>query len=401
MESLSRLVAPLTAARFLQEHWEQKPLVHLDCGRRRFDDLLTLDDVDFAVTTTDMRYPQFRMVKDGEPLPLTSYTRPTRGASGEAARAADPARMADAYQAGATLVLQGLHRRWQPLARFCAGLEEELSQPVQTNIYLTPPGARGFTAHYDTHDVFVMQLHGAKKWRLYDAPFKLPLKNQTHRREGVKPGEPLHEFELAAGDVIYIPRGFFHEAETSAASSLHITLGVTSLTWLDLVRSAVEECSRDPAFRGSLPPGWAAPAGGDAGLEEQLRSLLALMCDRAEPASLIAREAAGFHRRRRPLLRGILLDAEEAPDIDSSTQVYRRDGVTPRIDEDETAISLTFHRKMIRLPLVAASSVRYCAASASYRARDLPDDLDEAGRLVLLRRLIREGFCTLRPDEAA
>lgn len=401
MERLSRLVAPLTTARFLQEHWEQKPLVQLECGKCRFDDLLTLDDVDFAVTATDMRYPQFRMVKDGEPLPLTSYTRPTRGASGEGARAADPARMLAAYQAGATLVLQGLHRRWQPLARFCSGLEEDLSQPVQTNIYLTPPGAKGFTAHYDTHDVFVMQLHGRKLWRLYDAPFSLPLKNQTHRRQGVTPGALLHEFELAAGDVIYIPRGFFHEAETSAGSSLHITLGVTSLTWMDLLRSAVEECSRHPDFRGSLPPGWAAPTGADAALEEQLRTLLALMCDRAEPAALLAREAAGFHRRRRPLLRGLLLDTEEAEAIDSSTQVYRRDGVTPVIDEDETQISLTFHKKMIKLPIAAAKSLRYCATDTAYMARDLPEELDEAGRLVLLRRLVREGFCTLRPDEAA
>ncbi|KPC69204.1 hypothetical protein ADL27_54620, partial [Streptomyces sp. NRRL F-6602] len=68
---------------------------------------------------------------------------------------------------GATLVLQALHRTWQPVAEFCAGLGTELGHPVQANAYVTPPQNRGFDDHYDVHDVFVLQIEGTKRWLVH------------------------------------------------------------------------------------------------------------------------------------------------------------------------------------------------------------------------------------------
>ena len=65
---------------------------------------------------------------------------------------------------GATLVLQALHRTWPPLIRFGTELAAELGHPVQINAYITPPENQGFAAHYDTHDVFVLQVAGSKRW---------------------------------------------------------------------------------------------------------------------------------------------------------------------------------------------------------------------------------------------
>src|SRR6266480_4558078 len=69
---------------------------------------------------------------------------------------------------GATLVLQGLHRTWPPLVAFASELAAELGHPVQVNAYVTPPQNTGFAAHYDVHDVFVLQIAGRKKWRVHE-----------------------------------------------------------------------------------------------------------------------------------------------------------------------------------------------------------------------------------------
>ena len=79
---------------------------------------------------------------------------------------------------GATLVLQALHRTWPPLVRFGSRLSAELGHPVQINCYLTPPQNQGFAPHYDTHDVFVLQVAGRKRWVVHPPVLTDPLPGQ-------------------------------------------------------------------------------------------------------------------------------------------------------------------------------------------------------------------------------
>src|SRR5690606_17749297 len=80
---------------------------------------------------------------------------------------AAPNRVIDGYRAGATVALQGLHLTDPGLARFANNLALELDQPVQVNAYLSPSSARGLDVHFDYHDVFVVQLDGTKRWRIW------------------------------------------------------------------------------------------------------------------------------------------------------------------------------------------------------------------------------------------
>ena len=72
------------------------------------------------------------------------------------------------------MVFQGLHRTWPPLIEFTGQLVADLGHPVQVNAYLTPPAAQGFAAHYDTHDVFVVQVAGRKHWTIHEPVVRLP-----------------------------------------------------------------------------------------------------------------------------------------------------------------------------------------------------------------------------------
>lgn len=390
--TLERLLAPVTPAVFLQEYWEQRPLVLQRSDPEYYRSLLTAADADRLVTTSDMTYPEFRLVRSGTPLPLSDYTRTTSASGGAPRRVADPDRIVEEYQNGATVILQGLHRSWSPLAALCRGLEAVLSHPTQTNIYVTPPGSQGFAPHYDTHDVFILQIDGSKHWRLYDSPVALPDRTQPFKAQGSPEGQLTHELDLRPGDLIYLPRGFIHEALTSEERSIHVTLGITGFTWSDLLAEAAAGCRQDSRFRRGLPAGFAA--------SEELRSemaaeLAALAAELARPEvalQAVDRMIDRFINTRRPISSERLFAAEELSALEYHTPVRRRPEVLFRLHTEAERVRLAFHGKQVELPAFAAASVAFCTRSEPFSAADLPHELDAPGKLVLVRRLLREGF---------
>ncbi len=137
------------------------------------------------------------------------------------------------FDQGATIVLQGMHRYWSPVAIFARSLEASLGHPVQVNAYITPPGSQGFDAHKDDHDVFVLQSHGSKRW-------------WVHERHDLPPTRaPLVEVELEPGDSLYIPKNFPHAAATQASASVHLTVGILSIGTRDVLEAAVSLLQTD------------------------------------------------------------------------------------------------------------------------------------------------------------
>jgi hypothetical protein len=61
-----------------------------------------------------------------------------------------------------------------------------------------------------------------------------------------------------------------------------------------------------------------------------------------------------------------------------------------------------FEGKTLAFPPQTRFDVAYvCTAPGPFRPADLPGGLDEAGRLVLVRRLVREGFLRIAPRTGA
>ena len=255
--ALARCLDPVDAEAFLAEHWEQRPLVVPRDEPGRFDDLLSEADVERLVCSTAIRYPGFRLVREGSQIPVGAYTsevswRPPFTGT------ADVPRVVAEWEAGATIVLQALHVNWHPLAVFCRLLEDALGRGVQANSYSTPSGSQGFDVHHDTHDVLVLQVAGEKRWKLYDPLLELPLKHQRYSSSLGDSGAPTDDFVLRAGDTLYLPRGWLHEAETSATDSLHLTIGIAAHTWLDAARGALAALEDEPGFRPDVARGEAA-----------------------------------------------------------------------------------------------------------------------------------------------
>ena len=266
-DPLGYLIAPTSSADFFARVYESEALVALHNAPKRFNGLLSIDTVDRLVTNVDLREGQVDLADASRTLMRSDYV--------DSAGYIDRGAVADHFRGGATIILNQAHQYEPSLARFCHALEVVFSTHVQTNIYLTPPSAQGFRTHYDNHDVFVLQVEGEKDWRLYDKPIDTPFRGENFESGKHDKGELRQEFKLRAGDCAYVPRGMMHDAvSVGDSASLHVTVGLISRTWADLMLEAVSEVAlRQPEFRKSLPPGFANPGFDRTAARAQIKRL--------------------------------------------------------------------------------------------------------------------------------
>ncbi len=260
---LARLIA-VSRDRFADQYWGQQPLLSpaadLPGG---FGALLSADAIDELVSQRGLRTPFLRVAKNGATLPDKAFTAQGGVGAGITDQVSDD-RLVQLFADGSTLVLQALHRVWPPILEFCQRLAAELGHPVQANAYVTPPQNQGFSAHYDVHDVFVLQIEGEKQWRIHPPVLESPLRDQpwndrksSVERQAQEP--PVLEAVLSPGDCLYLPRGYLHAATALGGVSTHLTLGIHAWTRFALAERVMSQVMRilagNPAIRASLPLG--------------------------------------------------------------------------------------------------------------------------------------------------
>jgi lysine-specific demethylase/histidyl-hydroxylase NO66 len=260
---LARLIA-VGRDRFVDQYWGQQPLLspaaELPGG---FGALLSADAIDELVSRRGLRTPFLRVAKNGATLPDKAFTAQGGVGAGIADQVSDD-KLVRLFADGSTLVLQALHRVWPPILELCQRLAAELGHPVQANAYVTPPQNQGFSAHYDVHDVFVLQIDGEKQWRIHPPVLESPLRDQpwSDRKSSVEKKAqepPVLEAVLRPGDCLYLPRGYLHAATALGGVSTHLTLGIHVWTRFALAERVMSQALRtlagNPAIRASLPLG--------------------------------------------------------------------------------------------------------------------------------------------------
>jgi ribosomal protein L16 Arg81 hydroxylase len=383
---------------FAATYWGRAPLLSRadDLPGTGFADLLGPDDVDELLSRRGLRTPFLRVASQGSVLPAGRYT----GGGGAGAEIGDQViddKIMRLYADGATLVLQGLHRLWPPLIDFSQRLGDELTQPLQVNAYVTPAGNQGFDTHYDTHDVFVLQVDGRKRWRIHEPVLPDPLERQqwgglADEVGATASGEPYLDVELCPGDVLYLPRGWLHSAQAQGHSSLHLTVGVRALTRYALVEELLGLAAADERLRASLPYGVDvadpdAIAGDLAETVSALRDWL-LTADPAAVADRL-RERSWTATRPAPIRPVAQLTAASA--LTADDRVTRRGGLRWQLHPDgRDHVSLRLPGTTLRLPAFCAPALRSVLSGGVHRVGDLPGLDDDADRLVLARRLLRE-----------
>ncbi|MGH9002518.1 MAG: JmjC domain-containing protein, partial [Acidimicrobiia bacterium] len=184
-------------------------------------------------------------------LPVEAYT----DVLDDGTRLVNPALVLEHLKKGASFVLNQVERHVRAVHDVCAVLEDYFTAPVNATLFVTAPDSAGLRAHFDGQHLFVLQVGGLKEWCLWEPPHPDPADSRVVPEDSL--GEPLLQFALEPGDLLYLPRGYVHRAHTTSMFSAHITFLVERVTWQDAI---VAECRRlldRPEFRASLPPGYA------------------------------------------------------------------------------------------------------------------------------------------------
>jgi mannose-6-phosphate isomerase-like protein (cupin superfamily) len=365
---------------------------HLAVGVGPFDDLLSLADVDRALTGPELRRPAVRVVRDGEAVAGARYTRSARTGDTRIDDVVDPGRLLALFEEGSTVVLQRLHRWWPPLTALCSDLELFLGHGVQANAYLTPPGAAGLAAHHDTHDVFVLQVSGTKSWVVREPLIQLPLPRHRADHEAAALQPVCAEVELAPGDALYVPRGFIHSATAQQGLSLHVTLGILGTTVHDVLGVVLDRAAEDIRFRRLLPV--SHPFDDDLA-QQAVKEAVAELVDwlgEVDPAEVASTVSERFVANRRPSLDGALLELATLDGLDDTTVVERRPASLHRLRSDGDTLAVTWGNRRVTFPAALEAAVTRLLDSGPLPVGNLADLLDGPSRMVLVRRLVREGL---------
>lgn len=236
MTHFEALVGQLGADRFLKEVYgrEAKLLPHDATWSRGIFDLAALNRI---LNHTPLVYPRVRATDHENSVHKYDLIRDQDRYANNRNDDLDAEKLTRAIAKGATLVIDRVHRLSGPLEDFIDGLANELGMRVSCNAYYSAHKTLGVNAHFDRHDVFAVQVHGAKRWFYREAPHDLsrPIRAQTS--PPVSPGrEGWNSVVLRAGDVFYCPRGVWHFTQTEGSSSAHLAVGLYPATlrdWLD------------------------------------------------------------------------------------------------------------------------------------------------------------------------
>jgi len=223
---------------------------------------------------------------------------------------------------------------------------------------------------------------------VYEPVVRLPLASQPQAGAHLVPAgaEPLLDVELEAGDALYLPRGYVHAALTTDEDSVHLTVGVLSTTWHDVLTDVVGLAGQDEDFRDALP---VQPA---ARLVELLPDFLRRTADWLEtlPVEDVERVARQRLARSVPVEPvSLLATAAAVRSLSSATPLRPRAWLATTLRADGDQVVLTAPGRTVRLPGFTEPALRRLL-SEPFTPADLPG-LDQASALVLARRMLREG----------
>jgi bifunctional lysine-specific demethylase and histidyl-hydroxylase NO66 len=389
--SLAWLLQPLTVDTFLGEIWGA---THCHVSRNRpgyFDNLLggsiSVDEL-LGLFRPDLSL--VRLVRENDKKDPYVYRLAGGGFDADG--------IGKDFAAGYTIVLESVHRYVRALASLLQSIEVELNFATQLNAYFTPPESRGFNAHYDEHDVLILQLRGSKIWHLYDGVDVAPHEMQRHEPVPAAALPSPADVRLDAGDVLYVPHGKVHAAEATSEVSVHLTLGLHAPTLLTLVTRALGSLSySDDRVHTQLPPRYLD----DPDLRAGLGALVHGVVEALEQPSVIAEGLGSLEddlvkRGQSPPVGQAI---SKAVGIEGHSRVMKYQPLYSRVTDTSDGVALHFAQLVVNAAPDHKDALEFLSKSTEpLRIRDLPG-LSAAQQTELARTLIVNGFLIRLPDD--
>jgi lysine-specific demethylase/histidyl-hydroxylase NO66 len=237
---------------FMRDFWEKKPKLIKRNDPIYYSSLMSMETIQNIIKENYLEYTKN--------VDVTSYTDGTRETHNPVGRVSS--NIWSFYEEGCSIRLLNPQTFIPAVYKMSSKLQEYFHCMVGTNAYLTPANSQGFAPHYDDIEAFVLQLEGQKRWRVYEprdsSEYLVRESSENFQQDEI--GEPILDVVVEAGDLLYFPRGFIHQALTvDDKHSLHLTVSVYQKTsYADLLEFLIpaalkEAIKSDVRFREGLP----------------------------------------------------------------------------------------------------------------------------------------------------
>src|SRR5262245_59863184 len=243
LATLADLLAPVSTSEFLEVFRARKRLHIAASNPTRAETLYSWRDIDTLLSEHALD-ESVTLQRDGLLIPRHCYT------SNEGKRLSVRA-FHDLLPRGVSIIVDSVHRWIPQIRQLAAAVEREIRIFTQVNAYLSFSKGGAFKPHWDIHDILVVQVHGNKRWRVWNVEVPHPIEmGDWSNDSNIAPDQ---EVEMAPGDVLFIPRGEPHSAAVTSKYSVHLTIGFVSQTGIDFLDHLCKEAAKDPLLRMDLP----------------------------------------------------------------------------------------------------------------------------------------------------
>lgn len=383
------VISPLSFEEFEKDYFEKR-FIHIKRNQTEyFSPALTYSAIEDYLYNETLKFPSTRLTNAKEDVPSEKYVVGDKVVTSN---------LLKHFVEGSTIVLSGLHEHVAGLGELVSNLSKQFYQRFQTNVYITPKGSQGFKVHYDTHDVFVLQIHGKKTWKIYkDNPVSLPNKLMEFAPGKYEVGELDETIVAEAGDLIYIPRGIMHQAETNDDMSIHVTLGMLGYTWTDLLIESVLEFSKtNDSLRRFLPREMLRNGAKEIHQEyfAELFSTMATSISLQDSVNRFKREISASQKIN---IKNLLTQGDSVSGIDENSIFEMRHNVLFLIKRKGENVVLEWQGKEVEFPMFMDPAIHFIAKMKQpFKLDQVPDCVDQDGKIVFVTRLIKEGLLSIQ-----
>ncbi len=393
ISNFNDLIYPVSLDEFKEKYWDNEVLLLKREDRSFNESLLKISEVDEVLDYHRPNGASIRVVKNQEPLHKNKYENEDGSLNLNQLYAA--------YGDGYTIVINEIDRFWKPIKTLCQNVKGLLNHKTKGNMYLTPKNQKALLPHYDTHDVFVVQVSGKKHWKIYDDQYKTPLVNSFQpifQREQL---QNVKEITLEAGDMMYIPRGIPHEAYTTDDSSLHLTIGVYPTQWLDFFNKTLQNLAQtDVSLRKALPIGYLNDNDAINVIKSKIEEISQIVCNDISKKTSVYGSAQLLKEELRsenpPQADGHFESLDAMDCIGLDTHLVKRNNVTSAVQQLGNISRIIFPGNVIRGPITIAPCFEFISENkGGFQVSEIPL-INDANKIKLCKRLIRGGLLKVK-----
>ena len=370
------LLAPVDRAAFLNDYLDKRPL-HIPGEPEKLAGIVDFGVLERLLNMTAIwSSASLQLVLDRQRIPPGAFCTKAVNRDGHEVLQPDPGRVMDQLRRGASLVANDIDTLTPEVAEIAGILEQALNVKTQANLYYSWKQRQAFSSHFDTHDVYALHLVGEKTWRIYKNRMPHPIRHPSFQFDDAyleaNRGELLEEVTLTPGDVLYLPRGQFHDALASSDGAIHIAFSATGVIGLDFVGAMTDMVVGSEAYRLNFP----RPEQGRDALRRHVEALAAEFARIAASDDFLARFEdfqRDFHYRRG----GITIPATGA------VQSYEVTNPAYKVDTFRNGMGLYGPQGVVPIPPDRGAIVKWMIGKRTFTFDELKNEFLDTSPMML------------------